>query len=66
MQVTAAADYTSGHTFSFAGNDVYDDYPSTSNATAPQIEDITLGTTRVLASTSAPSGNTTVPVGWGL
>lgn len=65
MSITAAADYTSGTTFTFSGNAVYTDYPSTTNATAPAIGNITIGSSRVLASTSAPSGSTTGPSGWG-
>jgi hypothetical protein len=65
MSITAAANYTSGTTFTFAGNAIYDDYPSTNNATAPAIENVTIGTTRVLVSHSAPSGNTSGPSGWG-
>jgi hypothetical protein len=65
MSITAAGNYTSGTAFTFAGSDVYDDYPSTTNATAPAIEDVTIGTSRVLLSQSAPSGSTAGPSGWG-
>lgn len=69
--LTANADYTGGTTLDLgtgAGGKVFSAFASGTPATkvaAPNLTDITLGTVSVVVAATAPTGDTTAPVGWG-
>jgi hypothetical protein len=69
--LTANADYTGGTTADFgtgAGGKVFTTFAAGAPGTkvaAPNLADVTLGTVSVVVAASAPTGDTTTPVGWG-